>query len=91
MFSIIFFFFSILIIRKLCSECINIEVLNLKQCIKLTDKYLTLINFNFSIIYINICSAFIKIGDNLNKLVNINLDSCSIGDNGLLAIGLYFM
>ena len=30
--------------------------------------------------------AFIQIGENLSKLVNINLDSCSIGNNGLISI-----
>ena len=55
-------------IMHLFSTCRNIEILNLKQCIKLSD------------------NAFSRLGTNLVKLTNINLESCGITDVGTAAI-----
>jgi F-box and leucine-rich repeat protein 2/20 len=55
-------------IQTLCINCPNIEVINLKQCLNLTDK------------------GFTSIGNCLSRLVDINLDSCLITEDGLDAI-----
>ncbi|RNA17790.1 F-box LRR-repeat 2-like [Brachionus plicatilis] len=55
-------------LKTLCIKCPNVELLNLKQCLKLTEK------------------SFVNIGNNLQYLTSLNLESCNISDQGIKCI-----